>query len=270
MLDIAACGLDEHFAANLPNLLPNLEELHASQNPSLQRLSATFSEITTLAVASCGFVQWSHVDELNTNFPKLLRLRFGNDHPLVTNIGPSETRAFLIARLPNLIQLNGADIKPKERIEAEKRYLRVALAHQLENRQKHNFGLDQNIAITRLDELTRNYPEVLAAHERARASSAPGLGHQGLSASFLTIHLRSVAAASADAPIATEQLPASTKISLLKRICAKRFDLPTQDQLLYFKMDDDAMPLHLDNDDASLAYFGVVDGSTIDIAQKLL
>ena len=39
----------------------------------------------------------------------------------------SETRTIAVARLPALVQLNGSEVRPKERLEAEKTYLRRVL-----------------------------------------------------------------------------------------------------------------------------------------------
>ena len=77
--------------------------------------------------------------------------------------------------------------------------------------------------------------------------------------------------AAAGAPLQRHSLPASTKVSLLKRLCAKIFDLPVDAISLYFKLDDGAMPTFLDDDDATLAYFALPDsGCTVDVADKLL
>ena len=280
-LDVADTGLVD--AGPLAAQFPNLDELHASENPNLTLSSSTFPHLTTLAVASCGVGAWSQLDDLTRSCPALRRLRFGHDNPVVRSLGPSEARAFLIARLPGILQLNGADISKKERRDSEKRFLRVSLAHNLlkkqngdglasqQQQQGLDLDLDTPLAAARLKQLMAAYDDVVQAHNRQLDPSKHlKFGANTLAASLLTIKLRSVAAASVDAPAATEQLPASTKISLVKRLAANLFDIPPQDQLLYFKPEPDAMPSFLDDDSASLAYFGVPDGATIDVGEKLL
>lgn len=243
LLDVADTGLREPPSLRI---FPGLVELHASQNRSLKRVDLN---LEALAIASCGVDSWGAVDELAVK-----RLRFGNDNPVSANLGPSETRAFVIARLPMLTQLNGADISKKERLEAERRFLRVALA-------------DASFAPPpdRLNALKLAYPD-LAASQHNKESAGRSLG-----ANLLPLSLRCVAAASAGAPLQRHSLPASTKVSLLKRLCAKIFDLPVDAISLYFKIDDGAMPTFLDDDDAPLAYFALPDsGCTVDVADKLL
>ena len=273
-LDVADTGLVD--ASQFAGLFPCLEELHASENVGLKSLTTTcvlFPILKTLALASCGVDSWRAVDDLNCCCPKLERLRFGHDNPVVRCLGPSEARAFLIARVPGLVQVNGADVSKKERVDAEKRYLRVALAHQaLQERrpQEHALALDSAAAKARLEVLKKTYDDVLRAHLQHADPAKHAAFANTLAANLLSLKLRSVAAASCGNPIATEQLPASTKVALLKRLAAKLFDLDIQHQLLYFKSEPDAMPTFLDDDSATLAYFGLQDGATIDVAEKLL
>ena len=65
---------------------------------------------------------------LNASCPVLRQLRFGRDNVLTSAMGASEARALLVARLPTVRHLNGADVSKKERVESEKRYIRIALA----------------------------------------------------------------------------------------------------------------------------------------------
>ena len=124
-LDVAATGLTD--AAPLADL-PALTELHATENPGLARLAGRFPTLDAFACSGCGFEEWASVDALNAACPLLKRLRFGRDNALTASLGASEARALLVARLPTVVHLNGASVSRKERAEAEKRYVRVAVA----------------------------------------------------------------------------------------------------------------------------------------------
>lgn len=54
-------------------------------------------------------------------------LRLGGLMPLLSGLGSSESRTIAIARLPSLINYNGSEVRPRERLEAEKTYLRRVL-----------------------------------------------------------------------------------------------------------------------------------------------
>lgn len=254
LLDVAKTGLAD--AAPLA-ALPALDELHASENPGLAGLGAVFPGITTLAVAGCGFTTWATVDALNGTAPSLRRLRFGRDNEIVAPLAASEARALLVARLPTIVHINGASVSRKERTEAEKRYVRVAAARvaaETDAAEDH----------PRLEALS----ELHGAPDAARGYGAD-TGGSGLRSGLVEITLVSMAADSCSVEPLTKKFPGAAKISLLKRLAAKRFDMQPGAMVLYFSLDAGDAPSILDDDEATLAQFGVPNGATVRVNDKV-
>ena len=262
LLDVAHTGLAD--AAPL-RALPKLAELHANENPGLRSLGRRSSEIPTapfralgaLAVSGCGFADWAAVDALSAACPELRRLRFGRDNAVTAKLGQSEARALLVARVPALTHLNGADVGPKERREAEKRYVRVACAELASGAAKPEDH-------PRLDALKAAHGDPAVSAHGAKADSST------LAANLLEVTLRCAAAEQCHLPPVTKKFPAATKVALLKRVAPKLFKLPPDMAVvLYFKAPGDDWPTVLDDDSATLGYFGVPDGATIDVNEKV-
>jgi hypothetical protein len=66
-----------------------------------------------------------------------------------------------------------------------------------------------------------------------------------------------------------KKFPGSTKISMLKRISTRVFGVDASEITLYFVPEEGCAPTYLDDDDAQLSYFGVPDGATVDVADKV-
>ena len=253
LLDLAATGLAD--AAPLA-ALPRLAELHASENPKLAGLgTSVFAGLEALALSGCGVERWADVDALVASCPKLGKLRFGRDNAVTASLGASEARALLVARLPTVRHLNGADVSRKERVEAEKRYVRIATAQVAGGAP------------------ASDHPRLAALVEKhgdpndAPKDAAGGAG--GLAANLVQVTLRCVAAEACHLEPVTKKLPGSARVALVKRLAKKLFKLGDADVVLYFKPEADAWPVTLDDDAMTLAYFGVPDGATIDVADKL-
>lgn len=251
LLDVAKTRLAS--ASPLATAFPDLEELFASENPQLRDFfGISMPRVATLAVGSCGLERWAAVDDLARAFPNLSSLRFGLDNAVSANLGPSETRAFVLARLPQLDTLNGASVSRKEICEAEKRFLRIA-----ELKKDEEFCDPRRLA-----QLRASYPD---------ATTSASSSSRKLEANLLDLTLTSLASASADAPDKRVKLPASTKVILLKRLCSKHFDLDQDQIILFFRIDkNDLAAAKLDDDQAPLHYFGIPDRATIHVADKLL
>ena len=99
---------------------PALEQLTLSGNPlcalwAIDALDA-FAALTTLRIS-------------NTDVPTASGRVRGSTTPAAAQkpdatLGPSEARQLLVARLPRLLQLNGSEVRLKERQDAEKAYTR--------------------------------------------------------------------------------------------------------------------------------------------------
>ncbi|KAJ1457701.1 hypothetical protein M885DRAFT_514727 [Pelagophyceae sp. CCMP2097] len=286
-LDVAKTGLDDASVVTLLQSCPGLVELHASENvglraatfaaaPGASETPLVFGTVEALGLSGCGLEDWSLMDSLGAAFPRLQRMRFA-DNPVTKQLGASQSRAFVLARVASLRHLNGADVSAKERAEAEKRYVRFALAdaHQAAAADAAASEGDGE-APTADAALRRRHPHAsrllvkydISASAAAGSAQADG-GSKALGASLVTITLRCVASSNADAPVATKKVPASTKVALLKRVCAKLFDLLPEDQILYYRLDAFDAPNYLDDDSATLASFGVADGIEIHVSEKL-
>lgn len=253
LLDVAQTGLAS--AAPFASAFPQLRELHASENPQLRDLNdVTFPTMRMLALVSCGFERWSAVDDIERACPNLDTLRFGQENPVSADLGPSETRAFLVARLPSLQTLNGAIITDKERTEAEKRFLRIASVKRYEN--------SDFLKPTRFAQLQVKYADVITQFDNDVTAKAD----RSLNSRLIHITLISRAAAAPEAQDKNIRLPASTRVALLKRLAGKEFGLDPGIVVLFCHLDDDEshhLPVMLDDDEAPLAYFGLADNSVI-------
>jgi trimeric autotransporter adhesin len=122
-------------------------------------LPHSFQSVESLTLGGGNaFSSVASVDALDSAFPRLTSLRLGHAdlafgagseidaeavaraaavaaggapsappasaQPSLPPLGPSEARQLLVARLPRLASLNGSDVRPKERADAEKTYAR--------------------------------------------------------------------------------------------------------------------------------------------------
>ncbi|CAH0363984.1 unnamed protein product [Pelagomonas calceolata] len=252
LLDVACTDLRDAtpFAA-----LPKLDELHAAENPLLANITGcVFSKLTALGCAGCGFAAWSDVDALALSCPQLTRLRFGRDNAVTSALGASEARALLVARLATVRLLNGAEVSRRERTEAEKRYIRIAKA------KIEQGGSEQD------------HPRLKALiEEHGEPMSKLASSNQGgpLGANLVTLTLRCMCAEQCTKEPVRKKFPGSTKISMLKRISTRVFGVDAAEITLYFVPEEGCAPTYLDDDDAQLSYFGVPDGATVDVADKV-
>merc|ERR1719446_256005 len=120
------------------------------------------------------------------------------------------------------------------------------------------------------------YSDLVTLYSTVLTASGAAGGSGALAAEMLTISLRSMAANSIEKEPVSKRVPASLNIGKLKLLCKRMFDLEPEVQILYFETGDKVsgmVPNMLDDDDASLGFFGVPDGATIymnelDVRQK--
>ena len=84
--------------------------------PALQCISLSQNQIS----------QWTSIDALN-RLPSLCALNFEGNPIGGGNLGPRQVRQLLIARVEQLAVLNNSQVRRKERIDAEKMYIKVVL-----------------------------------------------------------------------------------------------------------------------------------------------
>lgn len=81
-----------------------------------------FARLESLTLSGNPLAEWSSVDELRW-FPALRSLRAAGAG-VVASLGPTQARLEIIARVGTLRSLNGSEVRPREREDAEKAYVR--------------------------------------------------------------------------------------------------------------------------------------------------
>jgi hypothetical protein len=200
---------------------------------------------------------WSDVDAISS-YRDVFFLRLAHI-PLFSGKGASEVRPVVIARVPALALFNGSGVSPRERLDAEKSYVRMTLLEKSKVQ-----GPEEEASFSaqhpRFVDLSAKY-----ATEFAASSAVADTGSSMVSDMVnVTIHNVSFSSASGrqHEPI-TRKLPSSLTISRFKLIIKQVFGLDPFVQQLSFRDYKDSVPTMLDDDEATLRYFGVSDGSHI-------
>ncbi|GAO48995.1 RNI-like protein [Saitoella complicata NRRL Y-17804] len=108
---------------NLHSLILSRNKLTTLTNSTTKNILPTFKHLTALDLSRNQISSWSDIDALNA-LPTLSSLRVAHN-PLYTPTRDREDvgRMELIARLPNVWEVNGTDVKGQERVQAELWYL---------------------------------------------------------------------------------------------------------------------------------------------------
>lgn len=262
-LDITNCGLTSWNRQIVPlcSTLPCLEDLIMDDNaidttnynsgvvpavyfPQLKSLQLTGTQIST----------WIDLDGLSL-FPRLASLRLRRC-PLVSSLGTGEARAVAVARISGLTKFNASNITPKERIEAERRYVSSvacqllqlppdssasATAHEKEVPSDRKEFLKGHVAFSRLMEKHRDAiastmdvssssPTATADVSWSEAGSSNKLGLV-----VVNVTIQSMAPSSCHKEPLVRRLPGSLPTKRLKAVCARSFGLDPDLQRLSFR-----------------------------------
>jgi Leucine-rich repeat (LRR) protein len=227
---------------------PKLETLILDENMlasvDIEEAQQDFQSLKNLQIAGTAISSWQNLESLS-KLPNLTTLRF-RKCPLTDKIGTGEARAGTIARLPSIQNLNASKITPKERLEAERRYVssvsREILSMQPISIDKDKGGDTKELSLVetfkklglvekypRFEELVEKHKEsMLIAHSSVMASST-------ISHTAMDITIRSMAAESCTIEPLKRHLPASIKVGRLKTMCSRAFGLDVELQVLYFR-----------------------------------
>ncbi|GIL78416.1 hypothetical protein Vretimale_16995 [Volvox reticuliferus] len=216
---------------------------------------AAFPRLSSLLLGGCGISQWGSVDQLD-RFPELREVRLTGNPVLTSSRGGG--RFEVIGRVSKLTQLNGAEVRPRERRDAELRYLQ----HIATEMDRAGADESQRAAVRaahpRLRRLIELHGAVLAT--AARDSGAGG----SLASSMVEIKLTCVAAgATAKMGTQVKKLPKSTTVSALRLLCERLFKVKSQEMALFLRAPGDPMPEDIgaeDLQDRTLGFFGAQDG----------
>jgi len=233
-----------------------------------------FQKLQALHLSCNRLSSWSSIDAL-THLPSLSSLRF-TSNPLTKGMGQSEARQLLIARVPTLTRVNGAEVSVRERADAEKSYIR-RVARELSRREGGGGGGGEGGGEEELTQkkaafLKKEHPRWLALvqqHGETTGGGGSGGGGAGgggtgtLAKEMLGVKLVSMASGSMTLPPVEKKVPGSLTVGQLKLLFSKLFKLEVGLQVLYHKSEPTAPPSMLDVDEESLGYFGLTSGCVI-------
>lgn len=256
VLDLTSCNIEDWRKVLSLGKLPSLEQLVLDDNPiptiTSIRMINTFSRLTRLSISSTKIAAWNDLNNL-TEFIELENLRCSHI-PLFVGMGSSEVRPLIIGRLFRLNVFNGSSIGKRERLEAEKTYLRYILKYLLENNNNEDFCRKEH---PRYDELK------LKHGEEVQVGSVFDATLKGMAADLVEITFKCIAISSVSNDPVVKRLPRSITIFKLRTMLKQLFGIDPDVQQLAIRLDKDALPTVLDDDDSTIAYYGAIDGSEI-------
>jgi len=250
-------------------------------DPNEPLFELSFANVESIQLAGCDVQSWSSIDYLR-HLPRLRSIRFRNN-PVLNNMGAGEARSIIISRLPRILYLNASSISIKERMEAERRYIKN-VARELMFADDSN---DSNTRVSEIDEalnggFKKSKDLILAMHplfnelvtkhgeDMLSINSSRHISGGKLANETINVTIRSMAASSCTMEPLRKRLPGSLKVGRLKIMCTKAFQLDIDHQTLHFRTEDDSFPIALDDDENPLSYYGVHDGSEILMSETYL
>merc|ERR1712048_174121 len=85
-----------------------------------------FPALRSLSLAKNRIDNWAAIDTLNS-FPCLQSANLDGNPIVINGLGPRQARQLVIARVGNLRVLNNSEIRPAERRDAERAYVKMVL-----------------------------------------------------------------------------------------------------------------------------------------------
>lgn len=192
---------------------------------------------------------WSNVHEFSLFPAGIQEIRLGGNPALQGDYNVSMFRFQVIARIPTLKLINGSIIRPQEKIDAERLYLRTFMNDETEV----NRSLWQSLVLKHGD------PRDIGAF----VSQKDALAQQTLSNNQVEILLRSLTSTSAGMEM-RKKLLITMNIGALKALCSRLFKVSIGEfQLYYHESRDVIMPELMDDDLKDLSYYMLKDGGEI-------
>eukprot|EP00250_Pteridium_aquilinum_P007031 c16829_g1_i2 orf=48-1721(+) len=240
--------------------LESLEQLQVSRN-KLKHIfypdtttgcaDKPFKSLCCLLLAGNAIEDWGSVDALN-QFPNLKEVRL-SDNPLTDLNAGGAPRFLLVARLANILVLNGSEIRQRERKDSEIRYVHYVMSTMPTSDEE-----ERTHAHPRFLELKKNYDlDEEQLHVRKGAGSAK------MADSLRAVTIMCVALSVGEKAPSVKKLPLSTTIGKLKLVCEALFKVKASKQRLYLREQDVPVPVPLGDDLETLGDVGVGFDSTI-------
>uniref|UniRef100_A0A0E0PGE5 CAP-Gly domain-containing protein n=1 Tax=Oryza rufipogon TaxID=4529 RepID=A0A0E0PGE5_ORYRU len=197
---------------------------------------------------------WLSTPILISTFLKDVRL---SDNPVADPAKGGVPRFVLIARLGKVKILNGSEISPRERREAEIRYVRLVM------------GKAESYDPEEIKRLHPRFAELKAFHgiEDEKPSSRTS-GPQKMASGLISITLKCVGPSMGEKQPLTKKLPPATTVGKLKSLCESFFKLKDVKLRLYLEEEGCPMPQFFEEDTVSLMELGIGTGSTIIVDEE--
>jgi len=236
--------------------LPKLERLHLSGNLLPEVAPPEQGQWPALLQVTLGqnrIASWRSIDALAA-FPRLSELRLtGNP---VMDSARSGGRFEVIGRMAQLRLLNGSVVQPRERQDAELRYLRIVWGELEEGGAAGRARAEA--AHPRLPELLQKYGPMSSS--TAAAGSMESLATQMKEVKLTCTSLK----AGGVMGTKVKKLPGSMTVAQLKKLCETLFKLKASEQAVWLKISGEPMPENIGLDEGRpLSYFDMKDGYEI-------
>jgi hypothetical protein len=257
-LDVSNCEISDWTQILSFGCLPTLTELLADENPISRVLPCPdrfFLTLTRFSLSMIPLTDWSDVDSFNT-YPALQNLRL-TDSPFLLSKGISESRSIVIARVSQITFLNGSPVSEKERANAENTYVRRCLRDHDANPDAAVESIVSSGLHPRFVELHRKFAADLVVLGRTKVSNT-------IQSDLVEVTFKNLSFISNGSlePIA-KKLPSTLQVVRLRQLVKQLFGLDPVLQQLSFRLYKDAPPTLMEDEDLTLAQYGVISGAEI-------
>lgn len=234
--------------------LPRLERLILNNNDigsvsyHSESCSNPFDKLTALSLNNNKLNHFDVMTELNL-FPKVTELRL-QGNPMWQDPDAGAVRLFVVARLPKLTMLNISPVPARERLVAEKAWLKYCFARMpAEAVNRKTAGVE--------DEDTRGvlhlprYLQLVEEHGHPNTWGGQNTKGDGATLNDRLLEL-TLSKAGSDSSV-VKSLPPTMKISTLKVLLKKIFKVRKRDVRISYQLNQADMEILLDNDLNTLA-----------------
>lgn len=264
-LDCTNCNFESNSQVLAWSLLPKLKSLSLDDNPLLDNWEGLdpqihFLSLENLQLAGTGWTDWMDLTVPLHKLSKLNRLRLRNC-PLQNGMGTGRARMTTIGHLPKLKALNGSLITDAELKDAARWYVR-SIRRKQENQESDQSDDTPNVQDNpQYIYWTTNHPDLV---EGAQPVSGSNGSSKALIDSVVSVTIRSMAANSCTMEPLVRRFPADLTVGRLKALCSRYFGLDIDLQALHYRTSpDQGFPTAMDDDECSLAFYGIPDGAEI-------
>ena len=251
--------------------LPELEKLILNQN-NLSKLGqfSNFKKVTSLSLEGNPISNPQILTEIS-QFPELVYLNIKHI-PITETYGKSYVRQRSVAENPKLNVINGAILKKYERKDCEIFYLRKTFDEyfKLFNKVYYDYDFEDFKQWAyplhpRVESLIKIYGNPYEVEKNKKEGNMESESVQKNIMLQLTIVI-------AGGPLVgkenlSKKFPDNTTVSTLKNVFSKLLQIPSDRQVLYFKLNPQDSREKFDEDHKSLNFYGIKDQSEIIVDQ---